>query len=74
MYIGICIGLLLLIILMIDCMDRYENFLFWNTPLENKRNMSYDLRGDVDIPYYYILPFNMSSTVPIKNKSIYEHY
>jgi hypothetical protein len=31
------------------------------------RNMSYDLRGDVPIPYHMIFPFNMSTRAPIIN-------
>ncbi len=49
----------------------YTNFPFWNTQIGSTRNMSYDLRGDVPIPYQIIPPFNMSSIVPIQNKPLY---
>ena len=49
--------------------DTHTHLPFWNTQLGNKKNMSYDLRGDYDIPYYWF-PFNASSIVPIKNQSI----
>lgn len=45
-------------------------FPFWNSPLRSTRNMSYDLRGDVPIPYIMNVPFNMSSRIPIQNKSL----
>lgn len=49
----------------------HTNFPFWNTQLGNKRNMSYDLRGDVWYPNLMWTPFNMTSTVPIRNKPLY---
>ncbi|QKF94546.1 hypothetical protein QKU48_gp1088 [Fadolivirus algeromassiliense] len=52
-------------------LNTHTNFLFWNTQLGNKRNMSYDLRGDVPYPHFMWTPFNMASTVPIKNKPLY---
>ena len=48
----------------------YTNFPFWNTQLGSKRNMSYDLRGDVPIPYHMVFPFNMSTRIPIMNKPL----
>jgi hypothetical protein len=45
-------------------------FPFWNSPLRSTRNMSYDLRGDVPIPYMMTGPFNMSSRMPIQNRSL----
>lgn len=43
----------------------------WSSPLRSTRGMSYDLRGDVPIPYYMNLPFNMSTRIPIRNKPLY---
>jgi len=51
--------------------DTHTQFPFWNTQLGSKRNMSYDLRGDAGIPYIMWTPFNMASTVPIRNKPLY---
>lgn len=51
--------------------NTHTNFPFWNTQLGNKRNMSYDLRGDPSSPYINWTPFNMASTVPIRNKPLY---
>ena len=51
--------------------NTHTNFPFWNTQLGNKGNMSYDLRGDIPSPYFMWLPFNMASTVPIRNKPLY---
>jgi len=49
----------------------YTDFPFWNTQIGSTRNMSYDLRGDVPIPYHMWTPFNMSSRIPIQNKPLY---
>jgi hypothetical protein len=55
--------------------DQYPNyythteFPFMNTQMGTTRNMSYDLRGDYYIPKMWT-PFNMSSYVPIRNRSI----
>lgn len=54
-----------------DYTNTYTHFPFWNMQLGSKRGMSYDLRGDVPIPYYYQFPFNMSSRIPIRNKPLY---
>ncbi len=42
----------------------------WNQPLRSTRNMSYDLRGDVPIPYYINMPWNMSERMPIQNRTL----
>ena len=42
---------------------------FWN-PLRSTRGMSYDLRGDVPIPYLMNMPFNMSERIPIQNRTL----
>ncbi len=49
--------------------DTLPNYPFWNSQ-RSTRNMSYDLRGDVQIPYLINLPFNMSSRIPIQNKTL----
>ncbi len=49
--------------------DNESSYPFWNSQ-RSTRNMSYDLRGDVPIPYFMNLPFNMSSRVPIQNKTL----
>lgn len=57
-----------------DYMNYYNthtNFPFWNMQLGNKSNMSYDLRGDVPIGGLSWIPFNMASTIPIRNKPLY---
>ena len=51
--------------------NTHTNFPFWNTQLGNKGNMSYDLRGDIPSPYFMRTPFNMATTVPIRNKPLY---
>lgn len=50
-------------------MSTHTNFPFWNSS-RSTRNMSYDLRGDVPIPSIMIGPFNISSRIPIQNKSL----
>lgn len=52
--------------------DQYTDFPFWNTQIGSTRNMSYDLRGDVQIPYFMQMPFNMTSIMPIQNTSLHE--
>lgn len=52
--------------------DQYTDFPFWNTQIDSTKNMSYDLRGDVQIPYFMQMPFNMTSIMPIQNTSLYE--
>ena len=42
----------------------------WNLPSRSTRNMSYDLRGDVPIPYVMNMPFNMSERAPIQNRTL----
>ena len=54
-----------------DPYDTHTNFPFWNSQLGSTRNMSYDLRGDVPIPHYMNIPFNMGTRVPIRNKPLY---
>ncbi len=54
-----------------DVDNSHTDFLFWNTQLGTKRNSSYDLRGDVWYPDLMWTPFNMASTVPIRNKPLY---
>ena len=49
----------------------HTNFPFWNTQLGSRRGMSYDLRGDIAIPDYINMPFNMSSRIPIRNRPLY---
>jgi len=51
--------------------DTHTNFPFWNSQLGSKRGMSYDLRGDVPIPYSMQFPFNMGTRTPIINKPLY---
>jgi len=53
-----------------DYYDTHTDFPFWNTQLGSRRNMSYDLRGDIPIPYSYTGPWNNPSRFPIINKSI----
>ena len=54
--------------------DNYEPIYYtgynW-LPSPSTRNMSYDIRGDIPIPYYIDTPFNMSTRVPIMNKPLY---
>jgi len=35
----------------------------WNLSSRHTRNMSYDLRGEVENPYFYTGPFNNSSLI-----------
>lgn len=49
----------------------HSNYPFWNTQLGTKRNMSYDLRGDVSINSVGWVPFNMSSWIPIRNRPLW---
>ena len=44
---------------------------FWNTQLGTTKNMSYDIRGDVPIPYTYTGPWNQSTLRPIQNKPLW---
>ena len=44
---------------------------FNNTQIGTTRNMSYDLRGDVPIPYTDVGPWLNSPHVPIYNKPLY---
>ncbi len=48
----------------------YTNFPFWNTQLGSKRNMSYDLRGDVPIRRQYTGPWLQASQTPIYNRPL----
>ena len=50
----------------------HTDYPFWNYQLGRRRNMSYDLRGDVPIPYAGWSPFLMSSGVPIRNKPLWK--
>jgi len=49
----------------------YTNHPFWNIQLGNKRNMSYDIRGDPYIPRTYTGPWNQSTLTPIRNPPIW---
>ncbi len=50
--------------------NGYTNLPWWNTPIGNKRNMSWDIRGDpVQIPKTEFV-WNNGTTFPIYNKSI----
>lgn len=50
---------------------NYHNYYqLWNEPMRSTRNMSYDLRGDVPIPNYINMPWNMSERMPIQNRSL----
>lgn len=51
-----------------------NDFPFYNFPIGSTRNMSYDLRGDVPIPYFIWTPFNMTTRVPIRNKPLWKWY
>lgn len=48
----------------------YPYYPFWNLSTRHTRNMSYDLRGDVPIPYFMNLPFNMPENMPIENRTL----
>jgi hypothetical protein len=51
--------------------DPYINVgVGFNESTRHTRNMSYDLRGDVPIPYMMNLPFNMPESIPIRNKTL----
>ena len=51
-------------------LGTHTQFPFWNVQLGSKKNMSYDLRGDVPITPGYVGPWNLSSTQPIYNKPL----
>ena len=48
--------------------NGYTNLPWWNTPLGNTTNMSYDLRGDPLIIPRTDFVWNNSSTFPIYNQ------
>ena len=48
----------------------HTNFPWWNSQIGTKKNMSYDLRGDISPADYINFPFNMSTIIPIINNSI----
>ena len=50
--------------------NNYISYPIWNLSSRSTRNMSYDLRGDVPIPYFVNMPFNMSERMPIQNKTL----
>lgn len=54
----------------LNYVSTHTGYPFWNSQIGSTRNMSYDLRGDVQIPYLMNLPFNMSSRIPIQNKTL----
>lgn len=41
----------------------HSNFPFWNTQLGSKRNISYDLRGNIPVTLKHIGPYNVSSDI-----------
>ena len=50
----------------------HTNLPWWNTQIGSKRNMSYDLRGD--LPIYednWITPWNIPSRIPISNRPLF---
>lgn len=50
----------------LNSVSTHTNFPFWNTQIGIKRNMSYDLRGDIDVDSFYNIEMK-----PIKNKPLY---
>lgn len=48
---------------------RYWPWYYYPT----RRNMSYDLRGDVPVTWQYTGPWNLGTRVPINNSLLY-HY
>jgi len=50
--------------------NTHTSYPFLNSQYGSRRGMSYDLRGDVLIPYYIQLPYNMGTRIPIKNKQL----
>jgi hypothetical protein len=51
-------------------MSTHTNFPFWNTQLGSRRNMSYDIRGDIPIPKQYVGPWLQGTRIPIINKPL----
>lgn len=59
---------ILTLVIFYNLSDLYEKYGVDLMPeMRSTRNMSYDLRGDVPIPYHMIMPFNMSTRMPIIN-------
>ena len=52
-------------------LSTYTEYPFWNIQIGTKRNMSYDLRGDIPIPMHYVGPWLNSPHIPIYNKPLY---
>ena len=53
-------------------MSTHTNFPFWNVQLGSKRNMSYDIRGDIPIVPSYTGPWlNSGRAPPIYNKPLW---
>ena len=44
---------------------------YWGYQTGTTRNMSYDLRGDIPIPYHQVSPWNQPTSFPIQNKPLY---
>lgn len=76
--VGFIIIILLVIIFRVNAKVTIEgfnnDFPFFNFPIGTTRNMSYDLRGDVPIPYFIWTPFNMTTRVPIQNRPLWKWY
>ena len=51
-------------------MEPFTDFLFNNVQSGNRRNMSYDLRGDPYIPFKPVSPWNNPETFPIRNRQM----
>lgn len=50
-------------------LQTYTNYPFWNLQVGSKRGMSYDLRGDIPIPYRQFA-WNNGTRIPIRNKPL----
>ncbi len=77
----------ILLLISLFCYERYKYYEYyidlydpksifdpiWDPRLliQTKRNMSYDLRGDIPIPYTVVSPWNNSELNPIHNNSIF---
>ena len=67
----VAIGLIVLWLLSSDC-EYFQTYLPQPDLPRVRRNMSYDLRGDVPIPYVPVSPWQNAEVGPIYNRPL--HY
>lgn len=48
----------------------FANFEGFQSLPQTRRNMSYDLRGDIPIPYHQVSPWNNPEVGPIYNRPL----